>query len=202
MFLILENGPRSIIMELWMVVFIKMLFDRENVQNELLSGIDALKKRFAGVRTGRAVPALLESVMVDAYGGCSPLSSVANVTSMDARILSVQVWDASLVASVVKAVRAMGFQTQAEGQSIRVFLPEMSEDQRKKMIKIARDYAEEARVMLRNTRRRFADMLAQEKDSVSEDDLYMAKKDLQKILDDKITIVNDMLHKKEKEIMF
>ena len=178
-----------------------MLFDKKKFQEELSSNIDALKRRFSGVRTGRALPALLEPVVVDAYGGRSPLSAVANVTSMDARVLAVQVWDAQLVSAVAKAIRALGFQTQEENATIRVFFPEMSEEQRKKMIKMARDYTEEARISLRNTRRRFMDVLEKEKNAMPEDDLYVAKKELQKFLDDSIAIVNDLCQKKEKEIM-
>jgi ribosome recycling factor len=178
-----------------------MLFDKKKIQEELSSNIDALKRRFSGIRTGRALPALLEPVVVDAYGGRSPLSAVANVTSMDARMLAVQVWDAQLISAVAKAIRTLGFQTQEDNATIRVFLPEMSEEQRKKMVKMARDYAEEARISLRNTRRRFVDVLEKEKSAIPEDDLYAAKKEVQKILDDNIAVVNDLAQRKEKEIM-
>lgn len=178
-----------------------MLFDEKQFQDDLSSSVDALKKRFASIRSGRALPALLEPIMVEAYGGTSPLSSVATVASVDARMLSVQVWDAQVAPSVVKAIRNKGFQVQEQSTNVRVIIPEMSEEQRKKMVKMVRDYAEEVRIALRNTRRRFIDAMDKEKNTVSEDDMYAAKKDVQTIMDKAIKNVDALLEAKEKEIL-
>jgi ribosome recycling factor len=111
------------------------------------------------------------------------------------------VWDAQVAPSVVKAIRNKGFQVQEQSTNVRVIIPEMSEEQRKKMVKMVRDYAEEVRIALRNTRRRFIDAMDKEKNTVSEDDMYAAKKDVQTIMDKAIKNVDALLEAKEKEIL-
>ena len=149
-------------------------FDLADVKRRMQGAINAFKSDLASLRTGRASPNLLDPIQIDAYGAMMPISQVATVNVPEPRLLSVQVWDRGMVAAVEKAIREsdLGFNPQTEGQVIRLRIPEMNEQRRKEMVKVAHKYAEEAKVAVRHVRRDGLDLLKKlEKDSaISEDD--------------------------------
>ena len=136
-------------------------FDLSDVKRRMQGAISALKHDLGSLRTGRASPSLLDPITVDAYGSAMPMSQVATVSVPEPRLLSVQVWDRSMVAAVEKAIRDsdLGLNPQTEGQTIRLRIPEMTEQRRKEMVKVAHKYAEEARVAVRHVRRDGLDLL-------------------------------------------
>jgi ribosome recycling factor len=167
--------------------------------------LEALKREFQGLRTGRAHSSLLEPVKVKAYGTEMPLNQVATVSVPESRMLSVQVWDRSLASAVEKAIRdaGLGLNPQAEGQVIRVPIPQLSEERRQEMSKVASKYAEQARVAVRNVRRDGMEALKkQQKDGdISEDEHKRLSEKLQKLTDDHIKVIDEHLEHKEQEIM-
>ena len=122
--------------------------DTDDLKRRMKGAVDVLKDEFGGLRTGRATPALLEPIQVDAYGSIMPMNQVGTISAPDARMLSVQVWDNSLIASVEKAIRDsdLGLNPQTEGNVVRVPVPQLSEERRVEMTKVASRYAEQARV--------------------------------------------------------
>jgi ribosome recycling factor len=165
----------------------------------------ALKHELGGLRTGRASAALLEPIHVDAYGAHMPLAQVATVSVPEARLISVQVWDRGMVGAVEKAIRDsnLGLNPQTEGQVIRLRIPEMTQDRRKELVKVAHKYAEAARVAVRHVRRDGLDYLKKsEKDGLISQDEEKRQADLvQKATDAAIAEVDKALATKEKEIM-
>lgn len=164
-----------------------------------------LAKEFGGLRTGRASTNLLDTVQVEAYGSMLPMNQVGNVTAPEARLLVVNVWDKTMVKAVEKAIREsdMGLNPAADGQTIRVPIPAPSEERRKEMAKIAHKYAEAAKVAVRNVRRDGMDELKkQEKDKkISEDEQRTQSEKVQKLTDDFIKKVDELMTAKEKDIM-
>ncbi len=169
------------------------------LNNSMEEAMKALQRSLSGLRTGRAMPSLLETLTVEAYGGRMALSQLGNISAPEPRLLSVQVWDTSMVAAVEKAIRASGLSPIVEGAVLRVPIPELSQERRKEMAKMAKTYGEEGKVGIRNLRRMALDALA--KEDISEDDLFTKKREIQKITDDFIIKIQDMVEKKEKEIM-
>jgi ribosome recycling factor len=167
--------------------------------------IASLREELTGLRTGRASASLLEPVMVEAYGTKMPLQQVATVTVPEARLLSVQVWDRSMAQAVDKAIRnsGLGLNPSTEGATIRVPLPELNEERRRELTKVAHNYAEQAKVAIRHIRRDGMDLLKKlEKDGVMAQDDSRAKSDLvQKTTDAAIADVDQILAAKEQEIM-
>ena len=180
-------------------------FDLDDVKRRMQGAINALKHDLGGLRTGRASPTLLEPIQVDAYGSMMPLSQVATVSVPEPRLLSVQVWDRNLVGAVEKAIRAsdLGLNPQTEGQVIRLRIPEMTEQRRKELVKVAHKYAEEARIAVRHVRRDGLDLLKKlEKDhAISQDDERRQSDQVQKATDQAIEEIDKILAAKEKEIM-
>ncbi|MBE1236921.1 ribosome recycling factor [Phaeovibrio sulfidiphilus] len=178
---------------------------RTDLRNRMESSVDVLKKEFAGLRTGRASIALLDPVMVDAYGQMVPLNQVATVSVPEPRMISVQVWDRSMAKAVDKAIRdaGLGLNPASDGQLIRVPIPPLNEERRKELTKVAGKYAEEVRVAIRNVRRDGMDQLRKlEKDGlISEDEQRKFSTDVQKLTDDMIRAVDEALGVKEQEIM-
>src|SRR6185369_2851609 len=166
--------------------------------------LDALKKEFGGLRTGRASANLLEPVMVDAYGSKMPLNQVGNISVPEPRMITVQVWDKGLVASVDKAIRdaGLGLNPATDGQTVRVPLPALSEDRRNELKKIAHKYAELGRVAVRNVRRDGMELLKKaEKDGdISQDEHRKLTDKVQALTDQYIKRVDDSLAQKETEI--
>ncbi|MGH6854298.1 MAG: ribosome recycling factor, partial [Aestuariivirga sp.] len=155
--------------------------------------------------TGRAAPSLLEPIHVDAYGASMPLNQVASVTVPEARLLQINVWNKGLVIAVEKAIQAsnLGLNPQTEGQVIRLRMPDLTQDRRKELVKVAHQYAEKARIAVRNVRRDGMDQLkALEKEHlISEDDHKKKADEVQKMTDESIKEIDTALKGKEAEIM-
>ena len=134
---------------------------KTDMQNRVAKSIESLKKEFSGLRTGRASTALLDSIMVDAYGSMMPINQVANVSVPEARMLSVSVWDKNLIKHVEKAIResSLGLNPMNDGVQIRIPLPPLSEERRIELTKVAGKYTEESRVAVRNIRRDILDKI-------------------------------------------
>ena len=166
--------------------------------------LEALRKEFAGLRTGRASASLLEPVQVEAYGSHLPLSQVATVSVPEPRLLTVQVWDKAMVKAVEKGIREanLGLNPQNDGTMIRVPIPELNEERRNELFKIGSKYAEQARVAVRNVRRDAMEAVKKaEKDKqVSEDRSKTLSEDVQKLTDTHIKKIDEALAAKEKEI--
>ncbi len=166
--------------------------------------IESLKKDFSGLRTGRASTALLDSIMVEAYGAVVPLQQVASVSVPESRMLAVSVWDKGVIKMVEKAIREsdLGLNPMNDGQTLRIPLPPLSEERRVELCKIAAKYTETARVSIRSIRRDEIDAVKKmEKDGLcSEDDVKRAEAEIQKITDAKIAECDAMLKTKEEEI--
>lgn len=169
------------------------------------AAIEVLAKEFGGIRSGKVTPAFLDPIRVSAYGGNVPLSQVGNVNVIDAKMLSVQVWDHSLAKSVEKAIREsnLGLSPIAEGASIRVPIPSLTEERRQELSKMASKYAEDTKISIRNIRRDAMDGIKkQEKNKeISEDEMHRTSDDIQKMTDEWIKKIDEMLSHKQKEIM-
>lgn len=167
--------------------------------------IDALREELSGLRTGRASASLLEPVMVDAYGGKMPINQLATVTVPESRMLSVQVWDRGLANAVEKAIRdsGLGLNPIGEGATIRVPLPELNEERRRELTKVAHNYAEQARVAVRHVRRDGMDMLKKlEKDGdIGQDESRALAEQVQKATDSAVSEIDSIVAVKEQEIM-
>lgn len=182
-----------------------MAYDLSDIKTRMQKSISSLRDELAGLRTGRASASLLEPVSVEAYGSRTPLSQLATVTVPEPRMLSVQVWDRSLAMAVEKAIRdsGLGLNPMGEGQVIRVPLPELNEQRRKELAKVAHNYAEAARVAVRHIRRDGMDALKKaEKDSdLSQDDSRVQADLVQKATDAAVTEIDQVVAAKEAEIM-
>jgi ribosome recycling factor len=170
----------------------------------MAGAMDALKKEFAGLRTGRASVNLLDPVMVEAYGQRMPLNQVGTVSAPEPRLLSVNVWDKGLVTPTAKAIRdaGLGLNPQPDGQLIRIPLPELTAERRAELAKLGHKYAEQARVAVRNVRRDGMEALKKaEKDhKISQDEHRQKSDEVQKLTDRYVKQVDDVLATKEKEI--
>lgn len=180
-------------------------FSIDSLKSRMKKSIGALKEEFGGLRTGRASASLLEPVMVEAYGSHMPLNQVATVSVPEPRLLSVQVWDQSMAGAVEKAIRdsGLGLNPAAEGAVIRVPIPELNEERRRELTKVAHNYAEQARVAVRHIRRDGMDQLKKmEKDGDIGQDESRSHSDLvQKATDEAVAEIDALLSTKEREIM-
>ena len=167
--------------------------------------LDTLEDALDGIRAGRANPAVLSKVMVEYYGTPTPIQQIASVSSPDPRTLLIQPWDAKAVKDIEKAILSsdIGINPQNDGRSIRLIFPQLTEERRKELTKQVKKYGEEAKVSVRNVRRDAVDkMKKQQKASeITEDDYKIAEKDIQKLTDDFTKKVDDVIGKKEKELM-
>lgn len=179
--------------------------DLKDIQRRMNGAVEVLRQEFGGLRTGRASTSLVEPVTVDAYGSQMPLNQVASVSVPEPRMLTVQVWDNGMIKAVEKAIReaGLGLNPQTEGNMIRLPIPDLSEERRQELTKVAAKYAEQARVSIRNVRRDGMDLLKRlEKDGdISQDEHRRFEKDIQKMTDDSIAEVDQALVTKDKEIM-
>lgn len=180
-------------------------FSLDELKTRMQKSIASLKDELAGLRTGRASASLLEPVTVEAYGTRMPLNQVATVTVPEARMLSVQVWDRSMANAVEKAIRdsGLGLNPVGEGTVIRVPLPDLNEERRRDLTKVAHNYAEQARVAVRHVRRDGMDLLKKlEKDGdVSQDDGRLQTEQVQKATDNAVAEIDTLVAIKEREIM-
>jgi ribosome recycling factor len=176
----------------------------DDIKRRMEGSLSSLKTEFMGLRAGRASTGMLEPVMVDAYGSKMPMSQVGNISAPEPRLLTVTVWDASLTSSVEKAIREsdLGLNPMAEGTLIRVPIPDLSEERRRDMVKVASRYAEAARVSVRNVRRDGIETARklQKESLISEDELRDLESDIQKLTDEHVKLIDDSLANKEKEI--
>lgn len=180
-------------------------FQSDFYQKKMEGALDALTKEFLGLRTNRASTAMLDPVVVDAYGSRMPLSQVGTVSTPEARLITVQVWDKGLVKAVEKAITDanLGVHPSADGQLVRVPLPDLTKERRIEIAKIAGKYAEQARIAVRNIRRDAMDVLKkEEKDGlISEDDHHRLSAVIQSLTDDFVKKVDQALAQKEKDLM-
>src|SRR5919202_426679 len=180
-------------------------FDLNDIKRRMQGAVNALKHDLASLRTGRASANLLDPIQVEAYGSMMPVNQVATVSVPEPRLLSVQVWDRSMVHAVEKAIRDsdLGLNPLTEGQTIRLRIPEMNEQRRKEMVKVAHKYAEEARIAIRHVRRDGLDLLKKlKKDgAMAEDEERRHEQEVQKATDQSVAEVDNLLATKEKEIM-
>lgn len=180
-------------------------FNIAEIKRKMQSSIGVLKTEFTGLRTGRASPALLDPIMVEAYGSKMALKEVATVSVPESRLLSVQVWDKGLAPAVDKAIREsnLGLNPMLEGAVLRIPIPELSKDRRQELVKAAQRYAEAAKVAIRHVRRDGMDHLKKlEKDAhKSEDEIARLSEHVQKATDEAIADVDKLLVAKEKDVM-
>lgn len=180
-------------------------FDINDLKRRMQGATASLKHELGGLRTGRASASMLEPVQVEAYGTHMPLNQVATVSVPEPRLLSVQVWDKSMVKAVEKAIvdSNLGLSPATEGQVLRLRIPELNEDRRKELVKVAHKYAEAAKVSVRHVRRDGLDVIKklEKAHEISEDDEKRLGTDVQKATDGVISEIDQLLAAKEKEIM-
>lgn len=180
-------------------------FDIADLKRRMQGAIALLKHELGGLRTGRASASLIEPVHVEAYGQSMSINQLATISVPEPRMLSVQVWDKSMVGPVDKAIRDsnLGLSPVVEGQVLRIRIPELNEQRRKEMVKVAHRYAEEARVAVRHVRRDGIDALKKllKDKSISEDDEKRHETEVQKATDQHVNEIDQTLAAKEKEIM-
>ncbi|MEM8795735.1 MAG: ribosome recycling factor [Pseudomonadota bacterium] len=179
--------------------------DLGDIKRRMSGAVTALKSELGGLRTGRASAGLLDPIMVDAYGAQMPINQVASVTVPEPRTISVQVWDRALVSATDKAIREsnLGLNPIVDGQLLRIPMPELNEERRRDLVKVAGQYAEQARVAARHVRRDGMDVVKKaEKDGdYGKDDAHKLSEQIQKLTDDTIESIDAMVAEKEKEIM-
>jgi ribosome recycling factor len=180
-------------------------YDGKEINRRMHGAVEVLKHDFGGLRTGRASTSLLDPIHVDAYGASMPLNQVASVTVPEPRLLSINVWDKGLVIPVEKAIRAsnLGLNPQTEGQVIRLRMPELTQERRKELVKVAHQYAEKARIAVRNVRRDGMEQLKllEKEHMMSEDEHHGKAAEVQKMTDETIKEIDVALKTKENEIM-
>ena len=180
-------------------------YDLKALEKRMDGALVSLKQEFAGLRTGRASIHLLDTIQVVAYGSNMPLNQVASVSAVDARMLSVSVWDKSLVGATDRAIREapLGLNPITDGQTLRIPIPPLSEERRKELQKLAGQFAEHAKVAVRNVRRDGNDLLKrlEKAGELSEDQVKGRSNDVQKITDRHVAAIDDLLKHKSEEIM-
>jgi ribosome recycling factor len=180
-------------------------YSKDEISRRMVATVAAAKLEFAGLRTGRASPHLLDPVNVEAYGQRMSISQLGTVSTPEPRLLTVQIWDKSMVKQVDKAIRdsGLGLNPQVDGQLLRIPIPPLNEERRKELVKLAHKYAEAGRVAIRNIRRDGMELLKRlEKDhKIGQDEQHKHGDELQKLTDGHIKDVDDALAAKEKEIM-
>ena len=182
-----------------------MKYDRADIERRMTGAVESLKSDLAGLRTGRANVHLLDPVMVDVYGSMMPLNQVATVSAPEPRMLSVQVWDRANVTAVEKGIAHanLGLNPMIDGQTLRLPIPDLTEERRKELAKLAGQYAEKAKIAIRNVRRDGMEMLKEDekKKDISEDEHKRLGDEVQKTTDRFIAEVDAAAEHKEKEIL-
>ena len=180
-------------------------YDKADLERRMKGAVEALRHDLAGLRTGRANTALLDPITVTVYGSNMPLNQVATVSAPEPRLLSVQVWDKSNIGPVDKAIRSagLGLNPITDGNNIRLPIPDLTEERRKELAKLAHQYAEKARVAIRNVRRDGMDALKadESKKVISEDERKRGEAEVQKLTDEQIKALDEVAAQKEKEIL-
>lgn len=177
---------------------------KKDIERRMDGAIDSFKHDLAGLRSGRASAALLEPIRVDAYGSITPITQVASITAPEPRMLTVQVWDKTLVSVVDKAIResGLGLNPMPDGQLIRVPIPQLTEERRNEMVKAAGRYTEAAKVAVRNVRRDGMDKTkaAEKNGDISQDDVKDWSDQIQKITDQYVSKIDEIFTEKERDI--
>jgi ribosome recycling factor len=177
----------------------------KDLRRRMDGALEVLRKEFGGLRTGRASASLLEPIMVSAYGNTVPLNQVASINVPEPRMITVQVWDRGVVKAVDRAIRESGLDLnpQTEGQTIRVPIPDLNEERRRNLTRVAAKYAEDARVSVRNVRRDGIETLRRlEKESeLSQDEHRKQQREVQHLTDDYISRIDEALTQKDREIL-
>jgi ribosome recycling factor len=180
-------------------------YNKSDLDRRMHGALDVLKHDLAGLRTGRASTALLDPIQVEVYGALMPINQVATVSVPEPRTLSVQVWDRSNIGPVEKAIRnaGIGINPIVDGQMIRLPIPDLTEERRKELARLAGQYAEKARVAVRNVRRDGMDALKtdEKKHEISEDEHKRLSAEVQKLTDNVIAEIDTAAHSKEQEIL-
>ena len=180
-------------------------YDKSDVSRRMDGAVESLKGDLSGLRTGRASVALLDPVQVEVYGANMPINQVATVSVPEPRLISVQVWDKSNIGNVEKAIRnaGLGVNPVVDGQLIRLPLPDLTEERRKELAKLVGQYAEKAKIAVRNVRRDGNDAIKadEKKGEFGEDDRKKHEGDVQKMTDDRIAEIDKIAEAKEKEIL-
>ena len=180
-------------------------YDKADLQRRMHGAVESLKHDLGGLRTGRASITLLEPVHVEVYGSNMPLNQVATISAPEPRMLTVQVWDRSNVGVVEKAIRSagLGLNPVTEGQNIRLPIPDLTEERRKELAKLAGQYAEKAKIAVRNVRRDGMDSLKadEKKHEISEDERKRLEAEVQKLTDETVADIDSAAASKEKEIL-
>lgn len=178
---------------------------KQDTMTRMEKTLETLRGDFGGLRAGRAHASLLDNIMVEAYGSPTPIAQIGTISVPDARTLSISVWDKGLAKSVEKALREsdLGLNPVSDGQLIRIPIPPLSEERRKELVKIAGKYAEQNKIAIRNIRRDALDEIKKlKKDNlISEDDEKRFNNEIQKLTDDSIKRIDDLLEQKEKDIL-
>ncbi len=181
-----------------------MTMDLSNTKSRMEKAVQSLSHDFQGLRTGRAATSMLDSVQADAYGSKMPLNQLGNISAPEARLLTVQVWDQSMVAIVEKAIREsdLGLNPQTEGNLLRIPVPDLSAERRTELAKVAGKYAENARIAVRNIRRDAVDTARgmEKNGEFGEDERHGLETKIQKLTDESINNIDSMLSKKEADI--
>lgn len=181
-----------------------MALDMKDIRKRMDGALTVLKKEFGGLRTGRASTSLLEPLMVDAYGTKMPITQVGTISVPEPRLITVQVWDNSVVKAVERAIREsdLGLNPQTEGATIRVPIPDLNEERRHELVKVAGKYAEQARVAVRNVRRDGMDQLKrmEKEGDISEDEHRAKSQEIQAMTDEHVKLIDEAYHEKEREI--
>ena len=181
-----------------------MSYDKTDVSRRMSGAVNSLKDDYLGLRTGRASTAMLDPILVDAYGSKMPLNQLSSISAPESRLLLIQVWDQTMVLQVEKSIREsdLGLNPQTEGNSIRVPIPELSEERRLEIVKVAGKYAEQSKVAIRNIRRDAVESVRKsEKDKeISEDEKRSFEIEIQKLTDDFISEIDSLLAQKEIDI--
>jgi ribosome recycling factor len=180
-------------------------YNKADLERRMSGAVESLKSDLGGLRTGRANTGLLDPIVVEVYGSSMPLNQVATVSAPEPRMISVQVWDKSNVTPVEKAIRnaGLGINPITDGQNIRLPIPDMTEERRKELVKLAHTYAENAKIAARNVRRDGNDALKtdEKKKEISEDDRKRFETEVQKLTDATVADIDAALASKEKEIL-
>ncbi len=177
--------------------------DLDDLEKRMAGALNALKHDFNSLRTGRASASMLDAIMVDAYGSKTPINQVATIKVPDPRMVSVNVWDKGMVVAVDKAIRqsGLGLNPVMDGTTLRLPIPELNEERRRDLSKLAGQYGEKARISVRNVRRDGMDHLKKLKESMGEDDQKLWHDEIQELTDKAISNIDKTLETKQEEIM-
>lgn len=180
-------------------------FELKDIERRMRGALGVLKQEFSGLRTGRANAGILDPITIDAYGTPMPLNQLATITVPESRMISVQVWDRSQVQAVDKAIREsdLGLNPVVEGQILRLPIPELNEERRQELVKVAHKYAEQAKVAVRNVRRDGMDQLKRQEKAgdIGQDEQHSHGASVQELTDAMIKDIDELLASKEQEIM-